>query len=205
MQIINLQSVYKSYKKQAVLNNVSYQFESGKCYLIIGNNGCGKSTLLKGILGIISFDSGIVSIKSKKIGYVPEKLYFPELVTVNEFLLNLALISNNYKISKQTIDDLLIEWGLDCKKHLKMHELSKGMLQKVLIIQALLDDNSIYIFDEALNGLDIEMQSKFFSLIKYLKELHKTILITTHYFDYYYPYCDKILRIENGSIYEKSC
>jgi ABC-type multidrug transport system ATPase subunit len=203
MPIIELSKVSKQYGTHKVLDSVTYAFESGKCYLIIGNNGSGKSTLLKGILGFARFSDGIVHLQTKRIGYVPERIVFPELLSVSEFLESLSGISGNSDSSNKSLR-LLTEWGLGNERTRKLHELSKGMLQKLLIIQSLVEDNDLYLFDEALNGLDYEVQYKFIQTVSSLRSQKKTILISTHFPELFYPYCDCLLKIENGGLYEKS-
>lgn len=203
MPIIELTKVSKLYGTHQVLDSITYAFERGKCYLIIGENGSGKTTLLKGILGFVRFTSGMVRLQTNRIGYVPERIVFPELVSVSEFLGSLTGISGKND-SMENFLRLLDEWGLGKDKTRKLHELSKGMLQKLLIIQSLAQDNELYLFDEALNGLDYGVQYKFIQTVSFLRSRGKTILISTHFPELFYPYCDCLLKIEKGGLYEKS-
>lgn len=202
MKIIELENVYKKYKKNIILNKINYTFEQGKCYLIVGENGSGKTTLLKAILSLINI-SGIIKKEKLTIGYIPDSLSFPEYVTVYSFLYNVGLIK---KVKPQKIevflDIVLKEWDLYKCKNQKIKELSKGMKQKVLILQAMMNNPSVYIFDEALNGLDFNMQIKLIDFIKTMKENNKTIIITSHYANMYKEIVDKMLIIKDGEINE---
>ena len=166
--------------------------------MIVGENGAGKSTLLKIILGLVYPTSGTIKTNDLKIGYVPEKLTPPPFITIYDFL----LVMNNIKNGKvEDIDYYLKYWELNNDKNKKIKELSKGMLQKVIITQALLGTPDCLIFDEALNGLDRDMQKKLLDLIKKEKK-NKIIIITSHYQDYYKDVVDKTLLIKDGRIWE---
>ena len=86
----------------------------------------------------------------------------------------------------------------------KLNQLSKGMKQKVLLICGFLSDVDLYIFDEALSGLDKEMQKQFMNYIKKLKIEKKTIIYTTHYEKYFRGLYDVKITIKDGIINEKN-
>lgn len=205
MKTVELIGVYKSYHKKEILKNINYIFESHKCYLLVGNNGSGKSTLIKIMCKINNPTKGKVIVSSEKVGYVPERITFPEYIRVIDFLMN---IGNIKKLQEEKlndkINDYLIKWNIEDIKNKKLGELSKGMLQKVLIIQALLQNERIYIFDEPLNGLDQKSRSIFFKEIKELKQNGSLIIISSHYPKSYLKSTDYILRIVRGEIHEKA-
>ena len=119
------------------------------------------------------------------------------MVTVEDFLINIGLIKGVINPGDK-IAFLLKEWDLEGQKKIK--ELSKGMRQKILIIQLLLNDADLYFFDEPLSGLDSISRDRFLSLIGQFKKSGKTLIISSHY-----PHCypsDKILHFVNGEIYE---
>lgn len=197
MKTIKLNNIKKIYKKNIILNGIDYEFTPGLCYMINGANGAGKSTLLKIIMNLIYPTSGSVALNDNIIGFVPEKLIMPSYLSIYEFLSQITYIKDD---NLDIIDYYLDFWSLSKDKNKKLKELSKGMLQKVLITQALLGNPDVVIFDEALNGLDKTMQNKLINIIKTLKEQNKIIIISTHYEDYYKEVVDKRLRIENGKI-----
>ncbi|HHX00410.1 MAG TPA: ABC transporter ATP-binding protein [Acholeplasmataceae bacterium] len=199
MKIINLINLSKSYRNP-VINNISYSFIKGKTYLLVGENGSGKTTLIKLIMGFISPTSGKIEKLTKSISYVPDNLSFPDFLNVNEFLINLGNIYGLNNISDE-ITDLANDWELDCS--LKLSELSKGMRQKVLIIQAFLKAGDVYIFDEPLNGLDKKMQELLSKKIKVLKNEGKTIIIISHQINIFSSLIDVILEIKDGKLYER--
>lgn len=169
--------------------------------MLIGNNGAGKSTFIKCILAITPYN-GVITKNVTKIGYVPEKMFLPQHLSVTDFLKQVAYV----KGIKNGVNNLLIssfeKWGILDKKDSPIKTLSKGMMQKVSIIQSLLDNNDLLIFDEVLNGLDRENQSLFFETIKELKDEGKTFIVSSHYPKEYMKVVDKILEVGNGNIIE---
>lgn len=197
MKTIKLIDIKKRYRNNIVLDGITYEFKPGLCYMLNGSNGAGKSTLLKIIMGLVYPSSGIVDINNLMIGFVPEKLIMPLNLKITEFLNQIALIKND---NIDNVNYYLKLWLLDNAKDLKLKELSKGMLQKVLITQALLGNPDVIIFDEALNGLDKIMQKKLIEIINNLKKENKIVIISTHYEDYFKEVVNIRLRIENGKI-----
>ena len=100
------------------------------------------------------------------------------------------------------LDYYLDYFSLTTAKEKRLGELSKGMLQKVIIIQAFLGEPDVLVFDEALNGLDSVMQKKLLELIKKEKKKNKIILITSHYKDYYHDVVTKTIEIRDGLLWE---
>ena len=196
--IIEIHNLIKKYKKEEVLNIDTFSFMFGKKYLISGENGSGKSTLIKCIVGVINYQ-GKIQINTKRIGYLPER--FPEisLIRAKTFLDNLT-IEENKTIVSEIIDQFSDYFVLDVNKNIS--SLSKGNLQKVMIIQALINNANLLIFDEPLNGLDINNQNKFINLLKMIDDGKKTIIITTHYPKYYQDLYDYQIFIARGRINE---
>lgn len=201
MKIIELVNITKNYK-YPVLYKLNYVFLEGKTYLIVGENGSGKSTLAKLILGLINPSSGYINTQASDISYVPDNLIFPEFLTIRAFLFNLGLI---YKVKEvrlvDLINELLLRWEIDGS--LKLNELSKGMRQKVLLMQAFIMDGSIYIFDEPLNGLDKDMQDVLIIEINKRKVRKKTIIIISHQLNEFRDTYDYKLTIKDGLINEE--
>lgn len=196
--VIRLINVSKRYGRNIVLDNINLEFKTGKCYMLLGENGSGKTTILKIILGLISCE-GTVVVKSKNIGYVPDNLNFPCYVKVGDFLLNMGLIKGiKAERLQASIKILLSQWELLHCRDKRISELSKGMRQKVLIIQAMLHNPNLYIFDEALNGLDQNMQLKLLDFIKAIKDSGRTIIITSHYFAVYKSIVDEVIYLKDG-------
>lgn len=197
MKTVNLNNVSKSYNGKIVIDSINYDFESGKCYLILGSNGAGKSTLLYLIMNLIYPNVGNVNLNNLCIGYVPDKNILPMNITIYRFL---NIITEIKKDNILNVVMLMKYFDIYKEKMKKINQLSKGMIQKILIIQAFIGNPDILIFDEALNGLDVKMQNKLINLINKKKKENKIILITSHYPSYYQDVIDYRLNIENGKI-----
>ena len=170
------------------------EFMRGNVYLLCGANGAGKSTLVKSILKIIDY-AGDIEINTKIIGFLPER--FPEISYISTLtFLKCLKLDKSY----ERIEELARYFDLDLKKSIS--SLSKGNLQKVMIIQTIMNDALLMIFDEPLNGLDLANQKKFIDLLNTLKNERRCIIITTHYPSYYSDIADATIYLEQGIIYE---
>ncbi|MBO4623176.1 MAG: ABC transporter ATP-binding protein [Bacilli bacterium] len=198
-KIIEINNIIKYYGKNKVLDIDSFVFYKSNFYLLIGENGAGKSTLIKIITGLVKPTKGSILVLSKLISYVPERFSFPLNIKVYDFLDNLCRVRININ-RKDKIEALLNEWKID--KNKLIGELSKGMKQKLLIIQAIIEDVDLYIFDEPLNGLDPSSQAFFLNTLKRLKDLGKTVILCTHYDKYYNDIFDYALYFNGGIINE---
>lgn len=196
--MIKLKKIIKKYNNNLILDIESFDFEKGKSYMIVGNNGSGKSTLIKCILGINKINSGDIVINTKNIGYVPERYYFPDFCSIEKFLSSILEL-----YSEENKDNLINYYCnlFSINKRKKLSKLSKGMSQKVLIIQALIHNPDLLIFDEPLNGLDPDSQKNFLHIVDKLKEAGKTIIIMTHYPSFYQNDFDYIVKIYNKNLY----
>lgn len=185
MITINIQNVTKKYrvgnKIKYVLKDFTTFINSDKCNFLIGYNGSGKSTLIKCVLNHVDYE-GKIEVNSNKISYAPEKIVLPDYSTVYTFLKNIADYKDipNHLIDSY-IEDYIIKFGLSEHKNKAIMKLSKGNRQKVNLIQALLGESDIYIFDEPLSGLDDTTKEVFIDEVKRLRKNSKLIVISTHY------------------------
>lgn len=204
MREIKLINIKKKYNKRIILNNINYTFKEGNIYQIVGTNGCGKTTLLKVILGYIKH-GGFVENNFDDYSYIPDKINFPSFLKVGNYI---KIIGYTKGLDEETIksksDKLLNLYNMNNAINYKLNQLSKGMKQKVLLICGFLSDVDLYIFDEALSGLDKEMQKQFMNYIKKLKIEKKTIIYTTHYEKYFRGLYDVKITIKDGIINEKN-
>ena len=199
LNIIEINNSVKKYGKTKVLDVNHFCFLHHHTYLLIGANGAGKSTLLKLIIGLIKPSSGVIDLNVSKLAYVPERFTFPENIKVYDFLDKLCKVKTKEKMEDK-INYLLDWWKIDRNK--KISNLSKGMKQKLLIMQAIILEVDLYIFDEPLNGLDIDAQNDFLNVLKHLKKLGKTIIVCTHYDKYYEGFFDHFVYFDGGKIIE---
>lgn len=198
MKTVRLINVSKHYRKRVVLNNINFSFDKG-LYLVTGENGIGKSTLLKIIYGISKPTSGRV-VNKGDTSYLPERLKIPNFVTVTEFLrimLELKTNTNDYMHIEDSINKYLERFSIYKYKNYKMNTLSKGTVQKIMIIYTLINNGDLYLFDEPLNGLDYSSQMVFISILGELIDNNKVIIISTHYISAYDSLDRTILSIDN--------
>jgi ABC-2 type transport system ATP-binding protein len=196
--MIIIKDLKKYYNKNLVLNINNFSFLKGKSYLLLGSNGSGKSTLIKCIIGLINY-KGFIKRKYKRIAYVPER--FPEVSLIkSKTILDCLMVEEEKSIREEIIKLFSEYFSLDLNKNLCA--LSKGNLQKLIIIQALINKADLFIFDEALNGLDKFNQVKLINIINLLRKAGKTIIITSHYENYYSDCFDYKIILKNGYIDE---
>ena len=167
---IEIKHFTKKYRRKFIYNDFNFEIDNQKINILKSPNGYGKSTLIKAILGIIKYQ-GRIKTNIKSFSFLPEFINLPSYVRVDKFLDEMNIPSDKYQ-------ELLKLFHVDPNK--TINELSKGMRQKVLIVDVILSDAQCYIFDEPLNGLDDESCLIFVKLIQDLFNLGKLIIIATH-------------------------
>ena len=207
---IDVNNIYKSFRNEVVLKNISYSFSSGNIYSIVGRNGSGKSVLMKIIAGLYKQDKGEVLINGidynkdnlfcSSIGIVIEKATFIEDLTGFENLKLLASLNN--KIDDKVISDTLDIVGLKEEKNKKFGKYSLGMCQKLSIAQAVMEDQDIILLDEPFNGIDRASVDLIKKYLVSLKGKNKIIIISTHIADDIIDISDIKLKIVDGVLLE---
>jgi len=190
MKVSNLKV---SYDETTVLENINFNVEKHLC--ILGSNGSGKSTLAKALCGLLPYQ-GSIQIqgyelsslpplqRAKKIAYIPSKMEsFEQFTTVEEFVLlgrypHKASFKNYSLEDKNIVKEVLTELSLSELSPLRLHALSSGQQQLVLIAQALAQKSSILIFDEPTSNLDPKNTALFVKELQKLRTTFTTILIT---------------------------
>lgn len=204
-KLVELQNISKSYNNKNVLRNISLTIYKNQIFAILGGNGTGKSTLLRILAGIERPSSGKVYYPDKKlkIGYVPER--FPKEIrfTPKEYLFYIGKMSGipNDILTKRIIE-LLNRFSLDGLASERIMELSKGNIQKVGLIQAILTKPDLLILDEPLSGLDLEAQDELVKIIRELKQQGSTIILTYHETHIFESVVEKTFYLHNGKISE---
>ncbi|MDQ3970900.1 MAG: metal ABC transporter ATP-binding protein [Thermoproteota archaeon] len=188
MQIVEVDRLSYAYSGNLVLSNISFTVGEGDILGIIGPNGAGKTTLFSCMLGLRDDYTGTIKILGedikkknskvfKNIGYIPQKKTvdqnFPATV---EEIVSLG-INVMGKTSKEKIALALETVGLLAQKDRRVGELSGGQQQRVLIAKAMVNDPKLLILDEPATGIDLEMQNKFYSLLKKLNQENKITMI----------------------------
>jgi len=213
LEIRNLSKSFRTgfwLKKTQALLNVSLTVRENEIYGFLGPNGAGKTTTIKTILGLIFPDSGSISILGKDyrdistrrfIGYSPEQPYFYEYLTAYEFMKFYgSLFGIPAAELKKRIPMLLEMVGLSGKESLQLRKFSKGMLQRIGLAQALINDPKFLILDEPMSGLDPIGRREIRDLILALKKSGKTVFFSTHILSDVEMICDKVAIIIKGEI-----
>lgn len=194
------------FKKDILLDHVSYQCEQGKIHGIVGRNGSGKTLLMKCICGFIRPNEGHIYVRGKEIGkdidFTPDTgiiIETPGFIPYYSGYRNLKVLAAiNNRISRKDIENAMYQVGLDPTMKKRVATYSLGMRQRLGIAQAIMEDPSLIILDEPFNGLDKhgveEMREYFLSL----KKKGKTILLTSHNTEDIEYLCDTVVEMDHG-------
>lgn len=203
---IFVENVTKAFGNQEVLKTVYVKFEMGKIYGIIGRNGSGKTVLLKCICGLLYPSLGTVTVDGKVVGKevdYPENIGFiiesPGFLSRYSGLKNLKyLASIRGKVKEDEIRKYIELVGLnpDDKKHVGNYSL--GMIQRLGIAQALMENPDILILDEPMNALDNNGVEDMRKVMLKMKEQGKLIIIASHVRDDIDILCDEVFGIDAG-------
>ncbi|MDK8180480.1 ABC transporter ATP-binding protein [Paenibacillus sp. UMB4589-SE434] len=170
------------YKNRRVLDDLSLVVESSQLLVLVGENGSGKSTLLRVLAGLAAPDKGKISIDPRvdAIGYAPERMPLLQL-TPSEYLTAMGRVHRISKtILSQRIEELHRQWGISHSQYKRMGTFSKGMLQKVNLMQAMLHQPDFLLLDEPMSGLDQEAQQELRRQLLAYRERGATIVAACH-------------------------
>jgi ABC-2 type transport system ATP-binding protein len=209
--MITARNLTKKYDGFTALDDVSFSFEDGEIFGIIGHNGAGKTTLLKIVSGLVTPTAGELFINDidvvknpvalkENLGYLPEESRLYETMTVENYL---AFFGEIYGLSPQEIrvrsDQLFAALSLESDGK-KLGEFSKGMKRKAAIARSLIHDPNFLVYDEATSGLD-PMTSRFIAdYLRRLKSDGKTIVLSAHNLYQVEAICDKVMILRRGKM-----
>jgi ABC-2 type transport system ATP-binding protein len=195
--MIRINSLSKSYDTHRVLIDINLKFVKGEIHGIIGENGAGKTTLFKCLAGIedykgiIDYDGGILK---NQTGFLPTFPYFLSLMTGLEYLKLLCHARGIYDGNLEQFN--LFE--LPLKQYAETY--STGMQKKLAITGLLLQKNEVFILDEPFNGVDISSNMIIHDILIKLKQLNKTIILSSHIFSTLQDSCDFLHYLKEGRI-----
>src|SRR5699024_539701 len=204
--MIQIENVTKKFGEAVVLDEINMELQPGNIYGLVGRNGSGKTMLMKCICGFVLPTSGTIHVNGKIVGKeidIPDDIgiiienpgFLPNYSGFKNLQL-LAMIRN--KIGKAQIKEAIRRVGLDpeSKKHVGKYSL--GMRQRLGLAQALMEDPSILLLDETMNGLDNEGVEEIRKLILDLKQNGKLIIIASHTREDINLLCDKVFYMDHG-------
>lgn len=211
-EVLRLSNVSTVLKNKKIIDNVSFSLYDQEILGLIGPSGSGKSVLLKTLSGFFKLNSGTIFSENKDLiknvnysknilGFCTQDSTFYENLTVNE---NLEYFGKLYGLSKQTLNQNIENLiGLlelkDYENKLAKH-LSGGTQRKLAIACSLIHAPRILILDEPTSGLDPVMRENVISLIRKVKKLGTSVLITSHFLNELEEVCDRIAILNNGKI-----
>jgi len=216
MPIIEIQNLTKDYevgfwrkRKVRALDGLSLDVERGQIFGFLGANGAGKTTTLKllmrlifptgGSARILGHDISDVSMHAQ-IGYLPENPYFYDYLTAREFLNYCGELFGGNNIKART-QELLTRVNLDQKSwDRQLRKFSKGMLQRVGLAQALVNDPEIVFLDEPMSGLDPVGRREVRDLIASLRNEGKTVFMCSHILSDIEVLCDNVAILKGGRV-----
>ena len=200
----------KRFGNTTVVDDLSFELQAGECLGVIGPNGAGKTTTFRMCLGLITADSGSISvfgmsmpeetlaIKSR-LGVVSQFDSLDPDFTCSE---NLMVYGRYFGMSsadiRARIPSLLTFAALNHKADAKPGELSGGMKRRLSLARALINDPQLLLLDEPTTGLDPQARHLMWERLQQLLQQGKSILLTTHFMDEAERLCDRLLVLDHG-------
>lgn len=209
LTIINLEKFYGKYK---AVNGLDMHLKKGDIFGFIGPNGAGKSTTMKIIAGLLPADGGEIYVDGidalkdnkklkEKIGYMPDFFGSYENLKVIEYMEFYASIYGIVgKESKDLIMDLLELVNLEEKKDAYVDGLSRGMKQRLCLARSLVHNPELLILDEPASGMDPRSRFEMKGILKNLKDMDKTVIISSHILSEMNEICTSVGIIEEGNL-----
>lgn len=209
---IQVDDIVLRFKKDILLDHVSYQCEQGKIHGIVGRNGSGKTLLMKCICGFIRPNEGHIYVRDKEIGkdidFTPDTgiiIETPGFIPYYSGYRNLKVLAAiNNRISRKDIENAMYQVGLDPTMKKRVATYSLGMRQRLGIAQAIMEDPSLIILDEPFNGLDKHGVAEIRELLLDLKTGGKTILLASHNDEDIRILCDHVYEMDGGVLRERT-
>ena len=198
-------------RKTRALDGLSLTVDSGQIFGFLGANGAGKTTTLKLLMGLIYPTAGTARILSRdigdvamhaRIGYLPENPYFYDYLTAREFLNYCGeLFGLDRGTRERRTEELLTRVNLETKGwDRQLRKFSKGMLQRVGLAQAMVNDPDIVFLDEPMSGLDPVGRREVRDLIASLRTQGKTVFMCSHILSDIEVLCDSVAILKQGRL-----
>lgn len=195
-------------QKVIAVKDLNLEVPEGQVYGLLGPNGSGKSTTLKILLGLVTPTQGETRIfgedsrdyrSHREVGFLPENPYFYKYLTAEETLRFYGKICGlGGKTLTTRIKELLELVGMEDARHRRVGGYSKGMLQRIGLAQALIQDPRLLVLDEPTAGVDPLGSRQIRDLILELKKRGKTVLLTSHLLEQVQEVCDRVGIMARG-------
>src|ERR671937_388313 len=208
-----LTKVYRDFwgrQKKRALNALDLQLYRGEIFGLLGPNGSGKTTTVKLLLGLLFPTEGDAFVfgepaadvqKNERVGYLPEESYLYRFLNAEETLDFYGRLFNLDPSTRQSKSQELIEKvGLKADRKRVLREYSKGMRQRIGLAQALINDPDLVILDEPTSGLDPLGTRWMKNLILELRNMGKTVIMSSHRLEDVQDVCDRIAILNEGEL-----
>lgn len=217
MEVVSTKNLRKEYtgsgfskEKITALKNFSFNVNEGDIFGLLGPNGAGKTTLVKILLGIVYPTEGEVSIFGEsiknekyknKIGYLPENHKFPNYLTGEQVLHYFGMLSGLTSAEvKSRSDEYLKIVDMEKWKKTKIKKYSKGMMQRLGIAQAMINEPDLIFLDEPTDGVDPIGRKEIRDILIGLKDKGKTIFLNSHLLSEIELICNKVAILNKGEL-----
>ena len=211
---IETRSLRKEFGDKVAVRNLSLTVERGEVFGFLGPNGAGKTTSVKMLLHLIAPTAGAgflfgqplsdPNVRSR-VGFLPEHFRFHDWLTASEFLhLHADLYHMPASQARQRAGELLDLVGLTPHASKKLREFSKGMLQRIGLAQALLNQPELVILDEPTSGLDPVGRRLVRDIIRELRQRNVTVFLNSHLLSEVEITCDRVAFIKHGEVIRTS-
>lgn len=200
---VNIFNGKRTYEKQQVLKDMSFDIKKGDFFGIVGRNGSGKSTLLKLISQIYIPDKGSITVNGKLTPFIELGVGFnPDLSGRDNVYLNGALLGFSREEMEAMYDEIVEFAELEKFMDQKLKNYSSGMQVRLAFSIAIRANSDILVLDEVLAVGDEAFQRKCYSYFAELKRNKKTVILVTHSMDSVQQFCSQAILIDNGQIIE---
>jgi ABC-2 type transport system ATP-binding protein len=197
-------------RRYRALDSLTLDVDAGEVFGFLGPNGAGKTTTLKLLMQLVFPSSGSAELLGRplgdlsvkrRIGYLPENPYFYDYLTAEELLTYFAgLFGQSGPDRRARVSRLLDDVGIGGERRLQLRKFSKGMLQRVGIAQALLNEPDLVIFDEPMSGLDPLGRRDVRSLILRLRDRGCTVFFSSHVLSDAEALCSRVAILVKGRL-----
>ncbi len=210
--IVEAENLTKNFGRIKAVDGISFGIRPGECFGFLGPNGAGKTSTIRMIYGFSPLSGGVLKVFGldistqwrairTRIGVCQQDNSLdPDLSVVQ----NLEVFARYFNISRKEAAvktrDLLRFIALDHRKDDRVDQLSGGMMRRLVLARALINDPELLILDEPTTGLDPQSRHQVWERLGELKSRGLTILMTTHYMDEAYRLCDRLMIMDHGKI-----
>jgi ABC-2 type transport system ATP-binding protein len=211
-EVISVSGLAKQFGTVTAVNDISFSVPEGELFGFLGPNGAGKTTTIRMLTGILTPDTGEVSIggidiqkhpiaAKMQMGIIPEMSnVYTELTAKQNVVLAGRFYGMRRKAIEERTDQLLQQFELSDRKDDRVEGFLKGMKQRVLIASALVHIPKVLFLDEPTSGLDVHSQRLIRAIIREMNDAGTTVFLTTHNIEEANTLCDRVGIINHGAL-----